>query len=305
MRMRFPHAPQPDLPDVAPPAEAAAIAAPFAALATLRRAIAADLPQGLFEVAYDPDRFAAGQTLLDTADLPALVPGFLAAAQALLPGIADIFPALARETTILSQALAQGPRLAGALLAGFFDEATDDLTPLAAEIGLRPATLLFLTRELVGTVLRAEAPRLAALADDALWRKDHCPVCGSAPDLGLLKEQAEPSEFLVAKAGRLLLHCSLCGHLWRFPRLVCPSCGEGEHDKLDLFVPEGRERERIHACSTCRHYLVVTNRVDTDAAFDADAAPAALAHLDAAAQERGYTPICATAWNQFGEDETL
>ena len=305
MRMRFSHAPQPDLPDVAPPAEAAAIAAPFAALATLRRAIAADLPQGLFEVAYDPDRFAAGQTLLDTADLPALVPGFLAAAQPLLPGIAAIFPALARETTILSQALAQGPRLAGALLAGFFDEATDDLTPLAAEIGLRPATLLFLTRELVGTVLRAEAPRLTVLADDALWRKDHCPVCGSAPDLGLLKEQAEPSEFLVAKAGRLLLHCSLCGHLWRFPRLVCPSCGEGEHDKLDLFVPEGRERERIHACATCRHYLVVTNRVDTDAAFDADAAPAALAHLDAAAQERGYTPICATAWNQFGEKETL
>jgi len=302
MRMRFSHAPQPDLPDVAPPAEAAAIAAPFAALAALRRAIAADLPQGLFDVAYDPDRFAAGQTLLDTADLPALIPGFLAAAMPLLPGIAAIFPALARETTILTQALAQGPRLAGALLAGFFDEATDDLTPLAAEIGLRPETLLFLTRELVGTVLRAEAPRLAVLADDALWRKDHCPVCGSAPDLGLLKEQAEPSEFLVAKAGRLLLHCSLCGHLWRFPRLVCPSCGEGEHDKLDLFVPEGRERERIHACSTCRRYLVVTNRVDTDAAFDADAAPAALAHLDAAAQERGYAPICLTAWNQFGED---
>jgi len=49
----------------------------------------------------------------------------------------------------------------------------------------------------------------------------------------------------------------------------------------------------------------VTNRVDSDAAFDPDAAPAALAHLDAAAQKRGYAPICATPWNQFGEDEGL
>lgn len=302
MRMRIPHAPQPDLPDLPPPAEAASIAAPFAALARLRRDIAAGLPQGLFDVAYDPDRFAAGETLLAGADPAVLAPGFLAAAEALLPGLADIFPALARETAVLGQSLAQGPRLAGALLAGFFDDATEDFTALAEEIGLRPETLVFLTREIVATVLRGEAARLAALADDALWRKNHCPVCGSTPDLGLLKEQAEASEFLVAKAGRLMLHCSLCGHLWRFPRLVCPSCGEGEHDKLDLFVPEGRERERIHACAACRRYLVVTNRVDSDATFDPDAAPAALAHLDAAAQERGYVPICPTAWNQFGDE---
>ena len=301
MRMRIPHVTPLDLPDVPPPAEAAAIAAPFAALAKLRRDIAAALPRGLFDLAYDPDRFAAGETLLAPGDMATLIPGFLRAAESLLPGMAAIFPALARETAVLSQGLAQSPRLAGVLLAGFFDEAAEDLTTLAAEIGLRPETLLFLTREIVATVLRAEAPGLAALADDALWRKDHCPVCGSAPDLGLLKEQAEPSEFLVAKAGRLILHCSLCGHLWRFRRLVCPSCGEGEHEKLDLLMPAGRERERIHTCATCRRYLVVTNRVDSDAAFDADAAPAALAHLDAAAQERGFTPICATPWNQFGE----
>ena len=302
MRMRFTHTPQPDLPDVPPPAEALSIAAPFAALATLRREVAADLPQGLFDVAYDPDRFAAGETLLGTTEPVALVPGFLAAAQTLLPGIGDIFPALARESAILAQGLAQSPRLAGPLVAGFFSDQPADFEGLAEELGLSAQTLFFLTQETIATVLRSEAPRLAALADDALWRKNHCPVCGSAPDLGLLKEQAEPSEFLIAKAGRLMLHCSLCGHLWRFPRLVCPSCGEGEHDKLDLFVPEGRERERIHACSTCRRYLVVTNRVDVDAAFDADAAPAALAHLDAAARERGYEPICPRPWNQTGDE---
>lgn len=299
MRMRIPHAPQPDVPDMPPAAESQALAEPFVALAQARREIAAGLPQGLFEVAYDPERFAAGETLLADVDPAVLVPGFLAAAEKLLPAMGDIFPALSREAAALGQSLAQGPRLAGALVAAFFTDAAEDFQTLGMEMGLRPETLLFLTQETVATVLRAEAPGIAALADDALWRKNHCPVCGSAPDLGLLKEQPEPTEFLIAKAGRLLLHCSLCGHLWRFPRLVCPSCGEGDHEKLELFVPEGRQRERIHACTTCRRYFVVTNRVDSDLAFDPDSLGPALAYLDAAARERGYEPVCVTPWNQF------
>jgi FdhE protein len=302
MRMRIPHAPQADLPDMPPPDASQALAQPFVALAAARRDIAAGLPQGLFAVAYDPDRFAAGETLLADVEPAVLVPGFLAAAEKLLPAMGVIFPALARETAELAQFLAQGPRLAGALVAAFFTDAAEDFQALGAEMGIRPETLLFLTQEIVATVLRAEAPGIAALADDALWRKSHCPVCGSAPDLGLLKEQPEPSEFLIAKAGRLMLHCSLCGHLWRFPRLTCPTCGETDHEKLELFMPEGRVRERIHACSTCRRYFVVTNRVDSDLAFDPDALGPALAHLDAAARERGYEPVCVTPWNQLEND---
>ena len=298
MRMRIPHAPQPDLPDMPPPDASQALAQPFVALAAARRDIAAGLPQGLFAVAYDPDRFAAGETLLADVEPAVLVPGFLAAAERLLPAMAGIFPALSREAGALGQFLAQGPRLAGALVAAFFADAAEDFLALGTEMGIRPETLLFLTQEIVATVLRAEAPGIAALADDALWRKSHCPVCGSAPDLGLLKEQPEPSEFLIAKAGRLMLHCSLCGHLWRFPRLTCPTCGETDHEKLELFMPEGRVRERIHACTTCRRYFVVTNRVDSDLAFDPDALGPALAHLDAAARERGYEPVCATPWNR-------
>ena len=303
MRMRIPHAPQPDLPDMPPPDASQALAQPFVALAATRREIAAGLPQGLFAVAYDPDRFAAGETLLAEVDPAVLVPGFLAAAEKLLPAMTGIFPALSREAGTLGQFLAQGPRLAGALVAAFFTDAAEDFQALGAEMGIRPETLLFLTQEIVATVLRAEAPGIAALADDALWRKSHCPVCGSAPDLGLLKEQPEPSEFLIAKAGRLMLHCSLCGHLWRFPRLTCPTCGETDHEKLELFMPEGRVRERIHACTTCRRYFVVTNRVDSDLAFDPDSLGPALAHLDAAARERGYEPVCVTPWNQFENQE--
>lgn len=301
MRMRIPHAPQPDLPDIPLPEQSRALAEPFAALARLRREIAAGLPQGLFDVAYDPDRFAAGETLLAEIDPLQLLPGFLAAAEKLLPAMAGIFPPLSREAAVLGQALAQGPRLGDALILAFFADAAEDFESLGAELGIRPEPLLFLTQETVSTVLRAEASRIAALADDELWRKNCCPICGSAPDLGWLKEQPEPSEFLIAKAGRLMLHCSLCGHLWRFPRLTCPTCGETDHEKLELFMPEGRERERIHACTTCRRYFVVTNRVDSEKHFDPDATAPALAHLDAAARARGFEPVCVTPWNQLDD----
>ena len=43
----------------------------------------------------------------------------------------------------------------------------------------------------------------------------------------------------------------------------------------------------------------MTNRVDSDLAFDPDTLGPALAYLDAAARERGYEPVCVTPWNQF------
>jgi FdhE protein len=77
------------------------------------------------------------------------------------------------------------------------------------------------------------------------------------------------------------------------------ACGEGEQEKLDVLFPAGRDRERIHTCRSCGHYLIVLNRVETSRDTDLDAAPASLIHLDAAAQARGFTPICDTPWNHL------
>lgn len=295
----------PDLPEAPPPPGAEAVLATFAALAKLRREIAATLPEPRPGLAYDPDRFAAGTPLLANADPEGIVAATLAAAPAFLAGLAGIFPAIAPQTALLAEALAERPDLADGLADAVLNGREDLTESLSAGIGLAPAALAFLARELLATVLRREAATLAPLADDALWQKPTCPICGSAPDMGMLKEQQEPSEFLIAKAGRLSLHCSLCGHLWRFPRLLCPACGEGEQEKLDILIPAGRDRERIHTCSTCGRYLIVLNRVESvsDRDLDPDVAPAGLSHLDAAAQAKGYAPLCPTPWNQFGEDE--
>uniref|UniRef100_I2Q4X3 Uncharacterized protein involved in formate dehydrogenase formation n=1 Tax=Desulfovibrio sp. U5L TaxID=596152 RepID=I2Q4X3_9BACT len=295
----------PDLPEAPPPPGAEAVLATFAALAKLRREVAATLPEPRPGLAYDPDRFAAGTPLLANADPEGIVAGILAAAPPLLSGLAEIFPAIAKESLLLVDILGRRPDLAAPLAESVLNGRMEVTEAVAGEIGLPPGALDFLAREILGTVLRRETATLSPLADDALWQKPICPICGSAPDLGMLKEHREPSEFLVAKAGRLQLHCSLCGHLWRFPRLKCLACGEGDQGKLDVLIPAGRDRERIHTCSTCGRYLIVLNRVESvsDRDMDPDVIPAGLSHLDAAAQAKGFTPLCPAPWNQFGEDE--
>ena len=289
----------PDLPDVPPPAELADVIARFTTLARLRREVADALPDAPVGVAYDPDRFATGVPLLADVGPEELTPDFLRAASLLLPRLAELFPPLSKDAAVLAQALAMGPRLAAPLLTALAMGGEADIEALAQEMDIAPGALVFCAREALAATLRARTRTLSPMTDDVLWQQPSCPVCGGPPDCGMLKEQREPSEFLVAKSGRLYLHCALCGHQWRFPRLKCVACGEGEQEKLDVLFPAGRDRERIHACRSCGHYLIVLNRVETSRDTDLDAAPASLIHLDAAAQARGFAPICDTPWNHL------
>ena len=279
-----------------------AIVPAFVALAALRRETAAALPDPPLELPHDPDAFAAGAPLLAFVDPGRLAPGFLAAAERMLPRLEAIFPPLAREAMTVAQALAMRPRLAEPLLSGLSAARADDLGVIAGELGVAPEALAFLTHEVLAAVLHRAASSLSPLADDALWQREYCPICGSPPAMGMLKDKPDPSEFLISKAGRLMLSCSLCGHLWRFPRLKCPSCGELDHHKLDVLTVAEHPRERIHTCSSCKQYLIVVDRVERDEPLDMEVAPIGLAHLDAVAQSRGFTPICPAPWNQFPEE---
>ncbi len=75
-----------------------------------------------------------------------------------------------------------------------------------------------------------------------------CPLCHGSPQLGVLRPQGD--------GGKRSLICSLCATEWDYRRIVCPSCGEENVDKLPVYVAEELAHVRVEACDTCRHYIM-------------------------------------------------
>jgi FdhE protein len=74
-----------------------------------------------------------------------------------------------------------------------------------------------------------------------------CPICGSAPLLGVLRPEGD--------GGRRCLVCSFCLHEWSFRRILCPTCGEEAENKLPVYVAEQLPHIRVEACDTCKLYI--------------------------------------------------
>jgi len=271
----------------------------FAMLARERLRIGIDTEDWPGVKDFDAEAFAAGEPLLAGREFSGLLRGFIDAAEKLLPVIGRAFPHIALYASGLRSALAARPDLGLQILEAALTDDEQSLQPAAQAAGIPIGTFSFLVFEVLKSCLRLAVERLAHLADDNLWCKGRCPVCGAGPDFGLLKEKRDPSEFLVSKSGRLWLHCSLCGHVWRFVRLVCPSCGETDHEQLDVFTAVGRERERIHACRACLRYLLVIDLVDSREKLNPELTPLMLIPLDLLAREKGYLPLAKTPWGGF------
>jgi FdhE protein len=109
-----------------------------------------------------------------------------------------------------------------------------------------------------------------------------CPLCSSPPQAGALRPQGD--------GGKRSLICSLCATEWDYRRIVCPSCGEENVDKLPVYVAEELPHVRVEACDTCRHYIKTI-----DLTKDGRAVPVvdelAAIPLSLWAAERGYEKV--------------
>ncbi len=77
-----------------------------------------------------------------------------------------------------------------------------------------------------------------------------CPLCNAPPQVGVLRPLGD--------GGKRSLVCSLCATEWDFRRIVCPTCGEENVDKLPVFASDTADALsyiRVEACDTCHHYL--------------------------------------------------
>lgn len=237
----------------------------------------------------DEELFAAGKAWMQAATLPA-DNAFLkkactqlcnAAAKA-LPGQADAFAALkefckshpgsARE---LADFRLQTSLDAAKLWAQQRDLSPEPTALLSTFLG---ATLAQVVCAAVKAQTQARPAYKAALKG---WNKGFCPVCGSVPHGSSLQN----------KEGERFLHCSRCGHEWRYPRTACPLCEQQDAAKLSLFFIEDRPEERAEGCELCKRYLLsVDTRKLADESLPLSLYFLCMAPLDLLMQEKGYMP---------------
>jgi FdhE protein len=132
------------------------------------------------------------------------------------------------------------------------------------------------------TEQRARARAVAAGVQPA------CPFCTEKPVAAVLRPEGD--------GGKRFLLCSLCFTEWEFRRVLCPSCGEEDKEKLPVFSAEEFPHVRVEACDTCRVYIKTIDLTRDGLAVPEVDEIAAIA-LDLWAGERGYTKLQA---NLFG-----
>lgn len=150
----------------------------------------------------------------------------------------------------------------------------------ANKAGLHKWLLTYLAQSSIKPFFEAYAEKLKGYVDQESWWKGYCPVCGSAPATGELR----------IEAGERYLQCSTCSFMWRFKRVVCPFCGNDNHEKLRYFNTEGNGKGyRVDVCEECKKYIKTFDfrevREDVIPIVD----DMGTLHLDMIAEKQGYT----------------
>jgi len=143
--------------------------------------------------------------------------------------------------------------------------------------------VLVLAESSISPFLEAYAEKLKGHVDQESWLRNYCPVCGSEPVLGELKnvEEIQGAKFLI---------CSSCGFEWRFKRLGCPFCGNVNHEKLRYFTTETDGKGyRVDVCEECKKYIKTIDLREVNVEVIPIVDDIGTLHLDIIAQKEGYT----------------
>jgi len=242
-------------------------------------------------IELDSARYAQGVPVLDKDAFAVSWAPLKKAADRILPAMEKGFPAIRDQLSALKQAIEQA-NADSDLLAVSFTSGDGDLTcAMAEKLGIDSTVIEFVLSQLKKPFAEKVAESLPPLPADAHWHKGYCPLCGSWPELS----------YLGGKEGRRWLRCSLCGHEWTFMRTQCPFCGTDDLDKIELIFQEDRKYERAELCHVCKKYVVSMDLRELAEDVPHEAAALGLVYLDMLAQQRGFAPGAACAWNVIDE----
>ena len=156
-----------------------------------------------------------------------------------------------------------------------------------ADLKISPSNASFLMSLVGRVILEQRSKEVTETLGAFEWDKGYCPICGDHPSIAIIEEEG----------GKRFLHCSSCGHDWRFTRVVCPYCEKEASKEMDYFYVENKTQESAFVCDTCKKYLVTLYRTGHLFAHDMDITAISLIHLDMIMQEKGYEPMTVCAWN--------
>ncbi len=207
--------------------------------------------------------------------------------RAVIPAIIQGFPALRAELLVLQKGIDDGTiRLSD------FYRAQDGhpvLARWAAAIVVRQVAIDFLLWAAEKPVLENRRRTLQEVLSTSGWDRGYCPCCGELPSVAVIHE----------KIPQRWLHCSRCGHDWRFSRTLCPCCARESQREMPYFFVEGREQETAFICASCKRYLITVNHIGDLEEHDPDVLAMGMAHLDLLMQQKGFLPMTVSAWNVF------
>jgi len=171
----------------------------------------------------------------------------------------------------------------------FPSDGEDVLSRWAEMLGTDSQVTGFLVRAIARVILEKRSRNHSEAIKGLIWEKGYCPMCGTFRDI---TKHLEGS-------GQRWLHCPLCGHEWRFRRVVCPCCENDDQKTMTYFHIENKETESCFICEKCKCYLITVTKVSDITEYDPDIAVLSLAYLDVIMQGKGYSPMSECELNEY------
>ena len=206
-----------------------------------------------------------------------------------LSAIREGFPTLAEDAAKLGKEIKAGEIRPFDAFEDFPDSIEPAMNRWAVESDTRPQAIGLMLSAVARIILQARANGIDGHIEQMGWERGCCPVCGAHPTIAVIRE----------KITQRWLHCSQCGHEWRFSRMFCTACGQESPSGFDFFYVDDRRQETAFTCSSCKRYLITLNHISDLGDFDRDVTAMSLVHLNMLMQEKEFTPMAWCPWNVF------
>lgn len=242
----------------------------------------------------DPIKYVGGVPLIQQCQL--FVPEDLwkSAGLSITKAIGQGFPNLAEDMADLSKLIGDEIFDCFSLIHPATESDDDQLAAQALDHGVAVISLQLLQRFSARFMLTKRAQDMAPELAPLSWKKGYCPVCGSFPQLAIIRDK-----------GQRWLQCSDCSHEWQFPRLTCPYCDHEDPENTHYMFIEGKKEDSAFICHKCRKYIITANRSEALRQTHPDLITISLAHLNIILQGKGFQPMIECEWNTFPPNQEI